>query len=440
MNFKRVMALLLAFVLVLSACGQTNNDTAEEGSQDDTVSEESNTEDDTNEESGAAEEGDEELAEANLVFWHAMNGAQEESLKKLTEEFTKQNPNVTVDLQNQTGYQELQQKLTATSASPDNLPTLTQAYPDWMYNLIQDGLVHDLSEYTSSLEDYEDILEGFRNGTKIDDKTYSMPFNKSTEVLWYNEDMFNELGLEVPTTPEELLEVSKTIHEKKGIAALGFDSLSNYYTTFLKNKGVTYDQEFDPTSQESKDVINYYLDGVKEGYFRISGTDRFMSGPFGNEQVAMYIGSNAGESYVVEGVGDKFTPKAAKSPFSPSIQQGTDIFMFNTEDENVKKAAYAYLTFLTNTENQITWAIDTGYIPVRATAVQSDDYKNSGSLIAPILEDATKELYSNPVVGGANDAYREAGTMLEDILANPDSADVDAKLEQFKTTLEGLWN
>ena len=197
-----------------------------------------------------------------ITFWHAMNGAQEESLTKLTEKFMDQNENIKVTLQNQSSYPDLQQKLTATSASPKDLPTLTQAYPDWMFNPINDGLVLELDEYinheTIGFDNYEDILEGFRNATVINDKTYAMPFNKSTEVLWYNKTLFEELGLEVPTTLEELAEVSKTIKEEKGIVGAGFDALSNYYTTYITNEGEVYDSNFVVTGKASQDAVNYY--------------------------------------------------------------------------------------------------------------------------------------------------------------------------------------
>ncbi|MGL6009018.1 MAG: extracellular solute-binding protein, partial [Culicoidibacterales bacterium] len=99
-----------------------------------------------------------------ITFWHAMNGAQEESLTKLTDAFMAENANITVTLQNQSSYPDLQQKLTATQASPENLPTLTQAYPDWMLNAINDELVLALDDYitneTIGFDDYEDIVEG----------------------------------------------------------------------------------------------------------------------------------------------------------------------------------------------------------------------------------------------------------------------------------------
>ena len=343
-----------------------------------------------------------------ITFWHAMNGDLEKSLQKLTDEFMEQNPNITVTLQNQSSYKDLQQKITATVASPKDLPTLTQAYPDWMFNPINDGLVTDLTPYieneTLKFDNYDDILASFREAAKIDGKIYGMPFNKSTEVLWYNKTLFDELGLTPPSTYDELVEVSKKIYEEKGIPGAGFDSLNTYYTTFLKSEGKTFDSSFDVTSEESAKAVNYYLEGVKEGYFRIAGTDNYLSGPFSNGNVGMYVGSNAGENYVKQGVGDKFEVAVAPYPTNASLQQGTDLYVFSSATAEQKTAAYEFLKFITSTEKQIQWASETGYMPIRQSAIDSEEYKNSGSLIAPILSDATKNLYTNPVITGADAA------------------------------------
>lgn len=377
-----------------------------------------------------------------ITFWHAMNGEQEKALQKLTKEFTDKNTNIKVTLQNQSSYPDLQQKITATLASPKDLPTITQAYPDWMLNAVQDNLLVDLGAYINNdklkFDNYDDILSSFRESSKIDGKIYGIPFNKSTEVIWYNKTLFDELNIKPPTSYEELTKVAKEIKDKKGIVGAGFDSLNTYYTTFLKKEGVVFDSKFDPTSDASVKAVNYYLDGIKEGYFRIAGTDKFLSGPFGNGTLAMYIGSNAGESFVKQSVGDKFEVGVAPYPSKPSLQQGTDVYMFSSATAEQRTAAYEYLKFMTTTENQITWAKETGYIPVRKSAIDSDQYKNSGSLIAPILADATSDLYTNPILSGADSAFRESGTVLESILAAPNT-DINKKLEEFKNSLNSIW-
>lgn len=378
-----------------------------------------------------------------ITFWHAMNGDLEKSLQKLTDEFMEKNPNITVTLQNQSSYKDLQQKITATVASPSNLPTMTQAYPDWVFNPINDGLVTDLTPYieneTLKFDNYDDILPSLREAANIEGKIYGMPFNKSTEVLWYNKTLLDELGLKVPTTYDELVEVSKTIYKEKGIPGVGFDALSTYYTTFLKSEGKSFDNNFDVTSEESAKAFNYYLEGVKEGYFRIAGTDNYLSGPFANETVAMYIGSMAGENYVKQGVNGKFEIGVAPYPTNASLQQGTDIYVFESATPEQKTAAYEFLKFITTTEKQVQWASETGYMPIRQSAIDSDAYKNSGSLTSSILSEATAHLYTNPLLTGADAAYREAGTVLEGVLAQPDTADVNKSLENFKNTLNSVW-
>lgn len=380
-----------------------------------------------------------------ITFWHAMTGDQEEALTKLTEDFMEENPNITVTLQNQSSYSDLQQKLTATMQSPSNLPTITQAYPAWLSTAMEDDMIVDLTPYIESTDEnlafdnYEDILEGLREGVEVDGKIYGLPFNKSTEVIFYNKTLFDELGLEVPTTLEELAEVSKVIYEEKGIPGAGFDSLSNYYATYLQNEGISFDSSLDPTTDVSVAAAQYYLDGINEGYFRIAGTDNYLSGPFANEQVAMYIGSNAGESFVKQGTEGKFEYGVAAYPSESVIQQGTDIYMFTSASAEERTAAYLYMKYLTSTDSQIYWAIQSGYMPVRESAITSEEYINSGSSIAPVLSEITsKNLFTLPNVSGSTQALNDVKATLEEILSKSNS-DVESALESLKSTLASDW-
>ena len=419
MKFKKILPLALSLSLIVGCSGKKQSDTP---TNEEIVTEIKNP--------------------VEITFWHAMSGDQEKSLQGLVDKFQKVNPNITVTLQNQSSYPDLQQKITATTASPKDLPTMTQAYPDWLLNAIDENLVLDLKPYieheTLKFDNYDDIVKGFRESSTLDGKIYGIPFNKSTEVLWYNKTLFDKLNLTVPKTYEEFAKVAKEIKDKENIVAGGFDSLSNYYTTYLKNEGVVFDSKLDPTNEASTKAVNYYLDGIKNGYFRIAGTDKYLSSPFGNETIAMLVGSNASETFVKQGVNNKFEIGVAPYPAKEVMQQGTDLFVFNSATAEQKTAAYEFLKFLTTKENQITWAKDTGYIPVRESAINSDEYKNSGSLIAPIISDATKNLFTNPLVKGMDSAFRESNTVLESILAEK-NPDVKSKLESFKSTLMSIW-
>lgn len=443
-KFYSLLATIMLSLAVLVGCGNqdantgTNENTAETA-QTENAEEATENKENTEEKDAAKEENTEKEADsskdeaAEITFWHAMGGGQGEALEKLVAEFEKENPNIKVNLQNQGNYGDLNQILVATMQSPDDLPTITQAYPDWMLQFEDANLVTELTDMVNGengIEDYEDILEGVRQEIEKDGKIMGLPFNKSTEVFWYNKTLFDELGLEVPTNYEELVEVSKKINEEKGIPGVGFDSLSNFYATYLHNKGVEMDENLDVTSDESVEAVQYYLDGIKEGYFRIAGTDQYMSGPFANEQVGAYIGSNAGEVYVKDGVDGKFEYAAAPYPAESAVQQGTNIYMFDNADDAQKQAAFKFLKFLTSKESQIQFALDTGYMPARTSAIEDSTYSESDSAIAPILADATKNLYSRPLAPGSQQAYNDIGSVLEQILSNT-QADVKAELEAF---------
>ena len=75
---------------------------------------------------------------------------------------------------------------------------------------------------TQSAGKMQSIREVLLDGAKIDGKQYGIPFNKSTEMLFYNADLLKEYGVEVPKTLEELKEASKTIYENPTKKSLGF--------------------------------------------------------------------------------------------------------------------------------------------------------------------------------------------------------------------------
>lgn len=384
--------------------------------------------------------------ETTITFWHAMNGAQEEALKKITEDFMAENKNVTVELQNQSSYPDLQAKINSTLPSPKNLPTISQAYPGWLWNAAQDEMIVDLQPYiddeTIGWGDQEAITGSLLNGAKINDTQYGIPFNKSTEMLYYNADMLAEYDVEVPTTMEELKEASEKIYKESNgkVVGAGFDSLNNYYAIGMKNKDVAITKDLDLESKESKEVISYYADGVQDGYFRIAGSDGYLSGPFANEQVAMFVGSIAGEGFVKQDTEGKFEYGVAARPEPINLQQGTDIYMFDSASAEQRTAAFLFMKFLSEPENQLYWATETGYMPTVESVVNSDEYKNSTDTKVPAhLEEATTELFSIPVEENADPAYNEIRSIMENILSNTDK-DRDELIKNSVPQLEDAWN
>lgn len=379
-----------------------------------------------------------------ITYWHAMNGAQEEALTKLVQDFMAANENITVELQNQSSIKDLSTKLTNTMITPDQLPNITQSYPNTVFDASKDGFLVPIRAYidneTIGIKDYNsDVPESFRNSGVIDGVEYGIPFNKSSEALFINKTLLDAAGAKVPTNLEEFAEAARLIAENNdGIVGGGFDSLKNYYAQYMYNEGIEFNPELDPTSEASVKTMQFYLDGIKNGSLRTAGSDQYLSGPFGAGLVGMNVGSTAGLSHVIKAVEDKFELVVVKSPFKSGLQQGMDAYIFNTGTDEQKTASFLLLKYLIEPESTKYFAETTGYLPVRKSILESDAYKNSGSQIAAIADQITADMFTLPVLENGGSAYDEVTVQVEAILSNPDG-DLTKELETFKTALADAW-
>ncbi|GAB2027115.1 extracellular solute-binding protein [Lactovum odontotermitis] len=382
--------------------------------------------------------------DTTITFWHAMTGAQGAELEKMTADFEKANPKIHVTLQNQSSYPDLQAKLTSTMQSPKDLPTITQAYPGWLYNAAQNDMLVDQGSFIKNskigISGDEAIQPALLEGAKFDDMQAGIPFNKSTEALFYNADLLKQYDVKVPTTMDELKTAAQTIYEKSNgeVVGAGFDALNNYYSIGMRDEGSKFDSKTDFTSEASKSVVSYYLDGVKDGYFRIAGSDKYLSGPFTNQKVAMFVGTIAGESFVAQDA--KFEYGVAARPSKYNIQQGTDIYMFSNADKDQQTAAYLYEKFLVSTKEQVEWANATGYMPVTTAGMKDSAYTGSKTSKVPAIIAATsKNLFTNPIENNSDAAYTQLTATMQAILADP-NGNIDDMLKKGKTELDGAWN
>lgn len=385
-----------------------------------------------------------------ITFWHGMHGNQESTLKQLTKDFEKENPNITVKLENQGSYQDLQSKLNSTLQSPKNLPTITQAYPGWLMDAADSKMLVNMTPYINNSKigwgsaKKSDIRQELLDGAKINGTQYGIPFNKSIDMLTYNKTLLDKYGVKVPTNMAELKKASETIYKKSNgkVVGAGFDSLANYYVLGMKDKGINFSKKINFTGTDSKDVINYYAQGIKKGYFETAGSAGYLSGDFSNQKIAMFIGTSAGESYVKKGVANKFEYGVAPRPSKYTMQQGTDIYMFNQGNADQKAAAFMYIKYLLGKKQQLTWANATGYIPVLNSVANSKEYKdNTDSKVPGQLAKAMKHLYSIPVVKNGNAAYNGLYPIMQNIFAQAKKGKSwNSAIDQGKTKFNSNWN
>ncbi len=426
---KIIMFLVITMqIMVLAACGN----------------EEKQKEDKEAEKATATSIPDSLEEPVEIEFWHAMTGGLEETLKTITDKFNQSQENIEVTLVSQGSYGDLSQKLMA-SAKAGDAPVMTQAYEDWMTQYIDNDLIADLTPYIEhekhgwSEDELNDIVEVFRKANTWEDKMYGVPFNKSTEVLYYNEDMLADNDLEVPTTWEEYKQAAeKLTTEKDGtsIVGLGFEnSIGLSFPTYVRQTGgKTIDAEENKVTfdtPEAKTALEFLNGMFAEGHARLAGEDGYMSGPFGRGDVAMYVGSSAGISFVGAEAESKINWSVAPLPKGKEAAtafQGTNLTMFNSASEEEKLAAWEYMKFLTSKEQTVYWAKSTGYVPVRDSALNTDEWKQY------IQENPEFGVAASQFDAGYYDPNIKGKSGIQEVL----DKEIQAVLLQEKTVEDGL--
>lgn len=369
-----------------------------------------------------------------VEFWHAMSGPVLKVLQQFADDFHAKNPNITIKLVAQGNYTGLSQKLMA-AAKANTSPAMAQAYSTWQTEYISNDLLEDLTPYFNDKtvgmtdKDKKDIIKSFIDDNTWKGKVYGVPFNKSTEVLYYNKTYFDKMNVQIPKTWSDLQKAAKTLTttiDGKSVTGLGFESsVTGDLATYIKQAGgdyVTADGKVKFNSAQGKKALQFLYDMVvKDKTARLAGEDGYMSEPFGRGDVAMYIGSSAGTSYVAKGIGTKYqwsTAALPKDVKAASPFQGTNAIIFKSASAEQKLAAWEFAKFLSDKEQTTTWAEKTGYVPVRQSVLSSDEWKSfiSKHPEQAAAEDQFSSAFSDVHVGGADKLRTDVSKVFDEVL------------------------
>ena len=426
MKRKSILCVTLAAALAagsLAGCGTPASESS--AASADTTSAQASAE------NGAA------IQPCEVTFWHAMTGQQETTLTELTDQFNAENEyGIQVTVVNQGSYNDLSTKLTANAAA-DTLPDLSQAYNSWLIPYL-DKVVHLDDFVANDYDNYEDIMEGYREETSQFGFINAMPFNKSTYVYFYNKTMFDELGLEAPGTWDDLLNIGKTFQEEKGMVSLGFDDMAGMLEATLRQNGSDYVNEEGAqfNTEAGQQALDFIMEMYNNDYARLVGEDNYFSGPFSNQLIPAYVGSSTGVSYITHEGWELGVAPLPGNTEKAANTAGTNIVMFS-KDENQQKAAWEYLKFLTSTDATVKWAMDTGYLPVRTSAYESETYQEfmAGDATATASYAQTDAFFSSPAFDGSYDIQNAVNAKLEELILN--KADSTTAMQELVDAVNG---
>lgn len=220
-------------------------------------------------------------------------------------------------------------------------------------------------------------------------KTYGLAYVFSTPVLFYNADLFREAGLDPDAPPRTWAEVTAAavqIHERTGKPGLltGIFGPSAYDWLY---QGVIYSNGGDIISADRKELLFAGPEAVEavEMLRGIAMTGAMPNVPvtsaieqMGSGNAGMYLQTSAVQAALLRGADGVFELRAAAMPaFGDKPVRPTNsgsALVIMTQDPAKQRAAWALMQHLTSDYGYTIITSKIGYLPLRPSAVESEDF------------------------------------------------------------------
>lgn len=434
-----------------------------------------------------------------IKFYSTMGTNLVEKLTPAIERFNEIYPNITVEHTSVGSYDDVRDQI-KTEISVGAQPNLAYCYPDHvaLYNAahavrtLDDFINSEISQPTFEEDttarteapmgftqaQIADFISGYyEEGRQFgDNKMYTLPFSKSTEVLYYNKTFFDEHKLSVPTNWDEVETVARQIKAiEPNSIPLGYDSEANWFITLAEQYGNAYTQSaervedrflFDNAGNKElmKKIGGWYKDGLVTTQ-KLYGS--YTSGLFTNltandegvlVRSLMCIGSSAGATHQrpTKGAnGYPFEVGIAPVPQKDAahgkvISQGPSITMFKSTPQQ-EAATWLLMKFLTTDISfQAEFSMASGYMPVLKSVETNEYYVNEflskadgGDYIAALSAKAAFEqkdsYYTSPAFIGSSVARDNVGELVVSVMSQASKPEglTDASLNQiFADTID----
>jgi len=195
-------------------------------------------------------------------------------MQKLTDDFTKANPDITL---NWVTLEEnaLREKVTtdiATKAGQFDVLTIgTYEVPIWA----KKGWLVALDKLGDDY-DVDDLLPAIRSGLSMDGKLYAAPFYGESSMIMYRKDLFEKAGVKMPESPtwDFVADAAKKIADKStetyGICLrgkAGWGENMAFITATANSFGARwFDENWKPQfdQPEWKNTLTFYVNLLKE--------------------------------------------------------------------------------------------------------------------------------------------------------------------------------
>ena len=223
---------------------------------------------------------------------------------------------------------------------------------------------------------------------------------KSLEVVYYNKDWLNELGLSEPQTPAEFAEAAcaatnSTFSGRVGdTASLGYEidtDASNFAAWVFAHGGDVFDYDagqYILNSSEAVAAMEFIQGMANKGCAQVT-RDKYADQQYlGLGSNLFALSSTSGITYFQKAIEEGYNgqweiskvPHTTKNPVMNLY--GGGLIMGNTGNVDKMVAAYQWMKYISNTENSAVWSTESGYGFVRTSSANHPLIKEKRDALA----------------------------------------------------------
>jgi sn-glycerol 3-phosphate transport system substrate-binding protein len=336
-------------------------------------------------------------APVEISFYYpvAVGGPITKIVDGLAADFERENPGIKVKPIYSGGYPESFTKA-LTAIRSNDAPTMSVLLASEMYTLIDEDAVVPFDDFIKTPEDLawvNGFFPAFMENSRSGGKTWGIPFQRSTIVLYWNKEMFNEAGLDPnkpPATWKEMLAYAErlTRRDSSGKVTQWGLQIPSSGTPHWLFQGLTTGngvQLMNPAGTETYydkpevvEALQYWVDLSTKYKVHREGIVDWGTTPrdFLERKVAMIWTTTGNLANVRNNA--KFAFGVAMLPANKrrgSPTGGGNFYMFRQATPEQHAAAMTFVKWITSPLRAAQWSIDTGYVAVRPDAWETPTMK-----------------------------------------------------------------
>ena len=323
-----------------------------------------------------------------ISFWHAMSAKRMPAVNRIVDGFNATHPGIKVEAQFSGKYKEVLGKAIA-AARAGHPPDIVQVYEVGTQTMLDSGAIVPVFQVVKPGQiDWGDIITPIKDYYSVKGKLYSMPFNSSTSILYYNKDLFKKAGLDPNKPPSTFAEMAKMGAQivKSGAApnALSFGwpdwqfeqmfTMHAQYYANHKNGRSGRATKVNGNKTFGVKVVTAWTNWAKKGIFVYGGPEYSANKAFLAQKIAMLYQSTSSVASITKAaqfkVGTTFLPRLKGYPRGNNVIGGATIWVMKGHSQEKYDAIAKFFKYLVRPEVAAQWHKDTGYFPSTNSAVK----------------------------------------------------------------------